>query len=104
MASRNPRNLRELLEIQVTSKPAKEFLLEEPGTKVYTYSEFDEAVNKTSNLLLSLGVRKGDRVGLFLTNRVEYLILYLACFKVGAWSGPINDLLKQEEASYIQGT
>src|SRR5215510_13391454 len=101
MASLNPRNLRELLEFQVTSRPGKEFLLEEYGARIYTYAEFDEAVNKTSNLLLGVGVRKGDRVGLFLTNRVEYLIMYFACFKLGAWAGPINALLKAGEVRYI---
>jgi len=101
MASLTPRNLRELLEFQVASGPAEEFLIEEPGGRVYTYAEFDEAVNKTSNLLLTIGVRKGDRVGLFLTNRVEYLVMYFACFKLGAWAGPINALLKPREVRYV---
>src|SRR5215469_3598805 len=103
MASPNPRNLRELLESQVASRPGKEFLIEEPGARVHTYAEFDEAVNKASNLLLMTGVRKGDRVGLFLTNRVEYLIMYFACFKLGAWAGPINALLKPSEVRFILG-
>src|SRR5215467_4966105 len=97
----NHKNLRGLLESQVARTPDKEFLFEEPGTRVYTYAEFDSAVNKTANLLLAMGLQKGDRVALFLTNRVEYLILYFACFKVGAWAGPINAMLKPAEVNYI---
>src|SRR5215813_11700844 len=97
----NHKNLRGLLESQVERTPEKEFLFEEPGTRVYTYAEFDSAVNKTANLLLAMGLQKGDRVALFLTNRVEYLILYFACFKVGAWAGPINAMLKPAEVNYI---
>jgi long-chain acyl-CoA synthetase len=101
MASANLKNLRELLEYEVGSSPDKEFLLEESGSHAYTYADFDNAVNKTANLLLSTGVKKGDRVGLFLTNRVEYLIFYFACFKLGAWASPINALLKSGEVHYI---
>jgi long-chain acyl-CoA synthetase len=101
MASVNARNLRELLEFQAAARPKEEFLFEEPGNNVYTYAEFDQAVNKTANLLAAIGVSKGHRVGLFLTNRVEYLIFYFACFKIGAWAGPINALLKASEVNYI---
>jgi long-chain acyl-CoA synthetase len=101
MARLNARNLRELLELQAASRPEDEFLFEEPGNRVYTYAEFDQVVNKTANMLLTIGVRKGHRVGLFLSNRVEYLILYFACFKIGAWAGPINALLKANEVNYI---
>jgi long-chain acyl-CoA synthetase len=103
MESVSPKNLRHLLEYQVAIRPDKEFLFEETGGRVYTYADFDAAVDRTSNLLLSIGVKKGLRVALFLTNRVEYLILYFACFKLGAWAGPINALLKPGEVHYILG-
>jgi len=103
MAGPNPQNLRELLEFQVTSSPEKEFLIEEASGTIYTYSDFDRTVNQSANLLLSTGVGKGDRVGLFLTNRAEYLVMYFACFKVGAWAGPINALLKAGEVNYVLG-
>jgi long-chain acyl-CoA synthetase len=103
MASVKARNLREFLEFQTLYRAENEFLFEEPGKRVYTYAEFDSVVDKTANLLRSIGVRKGHRVGLFLSNRVEYLILYFACFKIGAWAGPINARLKANEVNYILG-
>ena len=52
-------------------------------------------------LCYSLGVSKGDRVSSLLTNRAEYLVFYFACFKIGAWAGPVNALLKPREIEFI---
>ena len=94
-------SLRELLETRVRQSPHKEFLFAETTGDLFTYQEFDRAVNHAANLLLSLGVTTGDRVSLFLTNRGEYLIFYFACFKIGAWAGPVNALLKSHEVEFI---
>ena len=95
-----PENIRELLEAQVERAPDKEFLLESDG-RVFTYRGFDDEVNRAAASLLSVGVSKGDRVSLLLTNRAEYLIFYFACFKIGAWAGPVNALLKPQEIEFI---
>jgi long-chain acyl-CoA synthetase len=94
-------NLRQLLESRVEKSPDRDFLFVEADGRVFTYREFDRAVNRAANLLLNLGVCKGDRISLFLTNSAEYLIFYFACFKVGAWAGPINALLKSEEVEFV---
>lgn len=98
-----PANLRDLLEAQVEQTPDTDFLLLESGDRVFTYRQFDDEVNKAVAMLLELGVTKGDRVNLLLTNRAEYLISYFACFKIGAWAGPVNALLKPGEIAYIIG-
>ncbi|HKY04861.1 MAG TPA: long-chain fatty acid--CoA ligase [Blastocatellia bacterium] len=96
-----PKSVRHLLESQVERQPDKEFLFTEPDRRVFSYSEFDRLVNYAARLLGSAGVKKGDRVGLFLTNRLEYLVFYFACFKTGAWAGPVNALLKSHEVEFI---
>ena len=101
MSERVPANIRELLETQVERSPEREFLVLESGSRVFTYRAFDDEVNRAAATLLSLGVRKGDRVSLLLTNRAEYLIFYFACFKIGAWAGPVNALLKPQEIEFI---
>ena len=101
MSDRPPENLRKLLEARVEKSPDKEFLICESDGRVLTYRQFDDEVNRASNILFSLNIRKGDRVSLLLTNRPEYLILYFACFKIGAWAGPINALLKPQEIEFI---
>ena len=96
-----PSNVRELLEIKVRLSPDKPFLFGQEDGSHFTYQQFDNAVNRTANLLLSLGAGRGERVSLFLTNRVEYLICYFACFKIGAWAGPVNAFLKPPEIEFV---
>lgn len=97
----SPANIRELLEAQVERTPDKEFLLLESGDRVFTYSQFDDTVNRAAAVLTGLGVARGDRVSLLLVNRAEFLIFYFACFKIGAWAGPVNALLKPQEIEFI---
>ena len=76
-------------------------MIAESGGRVFTYRELDREVNRAARLLCSLNVARGDRVSLLLTNSVEYLIFYFACFKIGAWAGPVNALLKPREIEFI---
>lgn len=96
-----PHNINELLQARVTESPDKEFLLVENDDRVFTYAEFDRQVGLASQLLVELGVAKGDRVSLLLTNSAEYLFFYFACFRIGAWAGPINALLKPQEIEFV---
>jgi acetyl-CoA synthetase len=52
--------------------------------KSYTYSELLAEVNKFANVLKDLGVRKGDRVGIYLPMIPELPISMLACARIGA--------------------
>jgi long-chain acyl-CoA synthetase len=97
----SPGNIGELLERRVEQSPDKQFLFVEADGRIFTYSEFDAEVNRAAEMLGWLGVKKGERVSLLLRNRAEYLIFYFACFKVGAWAGPINALLKPQEIQFI---
>ena len=101
MFARPTESIGELLEAQVERSPDKQFLLVESDGRVFTYREFDEEVNRAARLLGSLNVAKGERVSLLLTNRAEYLIFYFACFKIGAWAGPVNALLKPQEIEFV---
>lgn len=57
----------------------------EPGdSKKMTYYELYRAVNKFANALRSLGIKKGDRVVLYLPPLPETMIAMLAVAKVGA--------------------
>ena len=52
--------------------------------KKYTYSELLIEVNKFANVLKSLGVKKGDRVCLYMQMVPELSIAMLACCRIGA--------------------
>src|SRR5882762_4898747 len=96
-----PNNLRELLEQGAAAAPDKVFLFSEADGRQFTYAQFDTAVNRAANMLVSHGVKTGDAVGLLMPNSAEYIIAYFACWKLGALAGPINALLKSQELAFV---
>lgn len=57
----------------------------EPGeNRVLTYHDLYREVNKFANVLKSLGVKKGDRVTIYLPMIPEMVISVLACARIGA--------------------
>ena len=53
-------------------------------SKTYTFSQLLSEVNKASNVLKSLGVKKGDRITIYLPMIPELAIVMLACVRIGA--------------------
>ncbi|MGE5381822.1 MAG: acetate--CoA ligase [Omnitrophica WOR_2 bacterium] len=56
---------------------------EEPS-KTLTYNELFFEVKRFANVLTSMGIRKGDRVGIYLPMIPELVIAILACARIGA--------------------
>ncbi|HZT41866.1 MAG TPA: acetate--CoA ligase [Chthonomonadaceae bacterium] len=57
----------------------------EPGDqRTFTYAELAQEVNKFANVLRSLGIRKGDRVTIYMPMVPEAAIAMLACTRLGA--------------------
>jgi acetyl-CoA synthetase len=57
----------------------------EPGdSRIITFGMLQREVNKFANVLKSLGVRKGDRVAIYMGMIPELPITMLACAKIGA--------------------
>ncbi len=57
----------------------------EPGdTRTYTYAELLDEVCRCANALKGLGVRKGDRVTIYLPMIPEVVVAMLACTRIGA--------------------
>jgi long-chain acyl-CoA synthetase len=93
--------VRKLLESQARRYGDKEFLFFPEKDQTFTYRHYDEMTSRTANLLLSLGVKKGDKVAIMLPNIPEFLYFYWGCMKIGVVAGPINTLLKGPEVQYI---
>jgi acetyl-CoA synthetase len=53
-------------------------------TRTLTYADLQREVNKAANALLELGVKTGDRVGIYMPMIPELPIAMLACAKIGA--------------------
>ncbi|CDL83930.1 propionate--CoA ligase [Xenorhabdus szentirmaii] len=52
--------------------------------RVFTYKELHQEVNRAAAMLLSLGVRKGERVVVYMPMIAEALFILLACARIGA--------------------
>ncbi len=58
--------------------------------RTVTWGEFDRQANRLAHLLRSFGVARGDAVGVFMENRVEFLLACVALSRLGARAGLIN--------------
>ena len=68
--------------------------------KEITWKEFDKKANRFANLLLTRGVKKGDKVAILLMNCIEWLPIYFGVLKTGALEVPINYRYTAEEIKY----
>lgn len=68
--------------------------------KEMTWGEFDKKANRFANLLLSRGIKKGDRVAILLMNSLEWLPVYFGVLKAGALAVPLNYRYTAEEIKY----
>jgi fatty-acyl-CoA synthase len=65
-----------------------------------TYGQLLERVRHFSAGLASIGVARGDRVVLWMTNRIEWVVSCFAAVRLGAAVVPINTFLKAPEVKY----
>jgi len=72
------------LKTDVADKIAFIWVSQDGTDKKYTYKQLNEEVCKFANGLKSLGVRKGDKVTIYLPRIPEQSIAMLACLKIGA--------------------
>ena len=65
-----------------------------------TWSVFNEKANRMANLLISRGIKKGDKVGILLMNCLEWLPIYFGILKAGALAVPLNFRYVADEIKY----
>ncbi len=66
------------------------------GKKI-TYKELNELTNRFANALISLGVKKGDRVALMLPNCPQAVFTYYGALRIGAIVVQTNPLYVERE-------
>jgi acetyl-CoA synthetase len=65
-----------------------------------TYAELQREANAMSNLLVALGVQRGDRVAIVMPQRFETAIAYMAVFQLGAVAMPLSMLFGPDALEY----
>jgi long-chain acyl-CoA synthetase len=72
------------------------------GDQSYTYDDFwSQSFSVADRLHREFGVKSGDRVGLWLKNRPEFIPGLFGILQLGAVVVPINNFLKADEVGYI---
>lgn len=88
------RNLRHLLSLHATVTPDKTFIIHydaDGQREALSYSEFNAKVHQAAGFLYDdLGVRRGDRVAVIAYNHLDTVLLYFACWLIGAAVAPQN--------------
>jgi malonyl-CoA/methylmalonyl-CoA synthetase len=67
----------------------------------YTFADLDARANRMAATLSARGLTTGDRLAIYLPNRVEYIDLFLACTRLGVIVVPINVLYRDRELRHI---
>lgn len=70
------------------------------GDDRITYAALDAAANRVANLLVSRGIRPGDKVALSCPNLPQFSSVYFGILKAGAAVVPLNVLLRSGEIAY----
>lgn len=92
-------NIVEMLEVNALRHPSKEALIYQ--NRMYTYEEFNAKVNQLAHGLIREGVKKGDKLAMFMKNSDDFVFTYYAGAKIGAVLVPINFRLLPKEINYI---
>ncbi|MCX5805499.1 MAG: class I adenylate-forming enzyme family protein [Proteobacteria bacterium] len=67
---------------------------------IITWREFDERANCFANVLLSKGIKKGDKVMHLMNNSIDWLIAYFGIVRTGAWVVPLNFRFMSNDIQY----
>jgi fatty-acyl-CoA synthase len=68
--------------------------------KRLTWAELSDQADRVARGLWSLGIRRGDRVGLWSTNCIEWLMMHMGCARAGAALVNVNPAYRSHELQY----
>ena len=93
--------LGENLKAIVEKYPSRECLVDVYADVSFTYERFYNRVLRLASAFIRAGYRKGDRIGIWSTNRWEWTVVQYACHHVGLILVNINPAYRQHELNYV---
>ena len=87
--------------LRLKGKKAILFLRKGKLESQITYSSLQQISNRVANGLIEMGLKKGERVILFMAKSMEQVIFHLGVQKVGAISVILNPGFKKDEMYYF---
>lgn len=88
-----------MLRRNLETVPDNDFLIS--GSERLTYREFAAAVARMAGAFADQGIRKGDRVGLYLPSKPLMGVAFWACQRIGAVPAPLSAMLRRAELTAI---
>src|SRR3954467_5218323 len=79
----------------------REAVVDVAGGRRLTYREFDAEVEQVARGLLALGIEKGERVGIWAPNCLEWFLVQYATARIGAILVNINPAYRTHEVGYV---
>ena len=95
------KTLSQVLKEKTAAHPDHDFLVYADRNLRFTYSEFDKRVDDFAKGFLSMGVKKGDHVGIWATNVPDWNTVLFACARIGAVLITVNTGYKTHELEYV---
>src|SRR6266702_5908743 len=92
-------NVADIVKETAARIPAKTALIFQD--KPITYAELDRSINEAAAGVASLGIRKGDRVGVLVHNVPHFAYAYRGIERAGGVMVPLNTMFTAHEISYI---
>lgn len=71
------------------------------GEREYTFGELEGLTNRYARGIQSLGVKKGERVCIFMQNSPEFIIAHFGNLKAGAITVPLNVMYRKHELRHM---
>jgi malonyl-CoA/methylmalonyl-CoA synthetase len=87
--------------LRLGGKRAILFLRKGESESQITYSSLRQISNRVANALIEMGLKKGERVILFMPKSMEQVVFHLGVQKVGAISVILNSGFKKDEMDYF---
>src|SRR6185436_14069390 len=93
--------LHHLLERSAAARPDAVAVVD--GERSWTYAQLDRRANQIANLLVARGVRRGDRVALYIEKSAEAVAGIYGVLKAGAAYVPLDPAAPAARLGYIAG-
>jgi fatty-acyl-CoA synthase len=93
--------LSQVLERMVAADPGKEFIVFPDRNLRFTYGDFNRRADALARGLLSIGLTKGDHLGIWATNVPDWLTFLFATAKIGVITVTVNTSYKSTELEYL---
>lgn len=81
--------------------PEQEALVVRHQNVRYTFAQLDAEIERTARGLAGLGIGARDRVGVWSTNCAEWILLHLACTRIGAVLVNVNPSYRAFELAFV---